>query len=317
VSTPSPVPTSSSVSSTGQSIIQFTLTAAQGSPQPIVFGDQSAPLAVSLMEIPARLSALGGVQNNAIHLFPGGYKTVQALGAFPHKLAWSGLLIGRNASARSFQLDTIRRSGVTAVLQAGPWKWQGLVTSYLADFLHQNYISYSMEFEPTVDLVSTQPASAPSVGSTMSNLLQQIQSNYASNVLLSAASQAAMLAFAGVAGPLVIAAASDTLSALTSTQVQQLQIAQSTLLGALAGDLVSSNGGTAAAALGAQAVVNGLVGSLLSNSIGTAVTLVNPNLAVVAAQYLGDASRWTDIATLNNLSDMEPSGIQSLLIPSL
>ena len=317
MSTPSPVPTSSSVGSTGQSIIQFTLTAAKGSPQSIVFGDQSAPLAVSLMEIPDRLRALGGVQNNAVHMFPGGYKTVQALGAFPHKLSWSGLLIGRHASARSFQLDTMRRSGVAAILQAGPWKWQGLVTSYLADFLHQNYISYSMEFEPTVDLVSTQPASAPSIGSTMANLVQQIQSNYATNVLLSAASQAAMLAFAGVAAPLALAAAADTLSALTSTQVQQLQLAQSTALGALAADIVSSNGGTAAAALGAQAAVNGLTASLLSKSIGTAVTLVNPNLAVVAAQYLGDASRWTDIASLNNLSDIEPSGIQSLFIPSI
>ena len=188
---PSAVPVSSTASG-AQSGITFTLSTAVGSPNPIVFGDQTSPLAVSELEIPARLASLGGVQRNAIHYFPGGYKTIQALGAFPHTLRWRGILLGGNAFPRSFQLDTMRRSGNTAYLTAGPWMWEGLVTSYLADVLHQNYISYEMEFEPTVDLTSTRPQSNVGSGPSMTQLLQQINSQYlASTSLLSLASQTA------------------------------------------------------------------------------------------------------------------------------
>ncbi len=311
---PSAVPVSSTASG-AQSGITFTLSTAVGSPNPIVFGDQTSPLAVSELEIPARLASLGGVQRNAIHYFPGGYKTIQALGAFPHTLRWRGILLGGNAFPRSFQLDTMRRSGNTAYLTAGPWMWEGLVTSYLADVLHQNYISYEMEFEPTVDLTSTRPQSNVGSGPSMTQLLQQINSQYlASTSLLSLASQTALQAFSNTVSSFVTQGANG--GSLSTSQLASIFKTQASVDTALNLDALSTNAQTAAEALGAQSAVSALVGGLSTTPVGTSVTLVNPNLVMVAAQYLGDGSRWQEIANLNGLGDIEPVGTYTLQIPS-
>jgi hypothetical protein len=305
------VPTISNANQAGT--ITFKLGKSVNDPNAIVFGDETNPLVGSLLEIPARVESLGGVQNHAIHMFPGGFKTVQALGAFPHTLQWDGLLLTGNASARSFQLDTWRRTGQTAYLALGPWLWRGIVTSYVASFMHQNYVRYQMSFEPTVDLTASPPKD-PFTGSSMNSLLQQINAQGAQTAL-SQASLNALVAFSqtvtsfvqqfGISGP------------LTTSQLFEVTQAQATVIGFLAADSASTNLATSLAAGNMTGVVNNLVAGLSTQSIQTTLTLINPNLATLASQYLGDASRWSDIAALNGLSDIEPAGLHTLSIPSL
>jgi uncharacterized protein YaaR (DUF327 family) len=310
---PGNVPTSSS-GTAGNVSITFTLGASPGDPNAIIFGDESNPLVGSLLEIPASLESLGGTQSHAIHLFPGGFKTVQALGAFPHALQWEGMLLTGNASARSFQLDTWRRNGQTAYLALGPWLWKGLVTSYEAPFRHQNLIHYRMSFEPTQDLSAAAPATT-AAGSSMNSLLQQINSQ-GSTSPLSSNSLNALVAFSQAVTSFVQQAIS-AITALTSAEQLVVSQAQSVVIAALNIDAASTNLATSIAAVNMQGVVNTLVAGILATQIQTTVTLINPNLATLAAQYLGDASRWEDIATLNGLSDLEPVGILTLSIPSI
>ncbi len=314
---PSAVPVSANVQSTGQGIITFSIGTSPSGPWLVTFGEKNTPLSVSPLEIPSRLSALGGVQNHAIHMFPGGYKTVQALGAFPHELRWRGILTGGNASPRSFEIDTLRRSGATGYIKLGPWLWKGLVTSYLADFLHQNYITYEMSFEPTADLTSTVAQVQQSASASMSSLLQQINSQYlASTSLLSLASQAALSTFANTVQAFVYQAATGQAS-LSSSDILSITEAQAGAQGALAVDAISSDPQVAAQALGAQGAANTLVAGLLTQQIQTSLQVVNPNLVSLAAQYLGDASRWQEIANLNGLTDIEPAGLYTLAIPTV
>lgn len=46
------------------------------------------------------------------------------------------------------------------------------------------------------------------------------------------------------------------------------------------------------------------------------VTVLNPNLYRLAAQYYGDATQWTVIAKANNLVDPYQSGFLTLIIPN-
>ncbi len=296
----------------GSSIV-FSLGASPNDPKAIIFGDETNPLVGSLLEIPGRLSSLGGMQKHAIHMFPGGFKTVQALGAFPHELEWGGILMTGNASARSFQIDTWRRNGQTAYLTLGPWLWKGLVTSYVADFMNQNYIRYQMSYEPTIDLTASVPSSS-FAGSSMNALLQQVNAQGAASAL-SQASLQALVEFSSVVTPFV--QQYGVSGPLTTSELLSITDAQASAVAALDSDQNSTNLTTALAAGNMLDVVDTIVAGLSTQETQTSLTLINPNLATLAAQYLGDASRWTDIANLNGLSDIEPNGLFTLQIPTL
>jgi nucleoid-associated protein YgaU len=46
------------------------------------------------------------------------------------------------------------------------------------------------------------------------------------------------------------------------------------------------------------------------------ITVVSTTLFQIACQYLGDATQWDRIATLNNISDPWLSGLTTLTLPS-
>lgn len=46
------------------------------------------------------------------------------------------------------------------------------------------------------------------------------------------------------------------------------------------------------------------------------VQAVNPNLFAVAVQYLGDASRWLEIARASGVTDPQPVGLFALTVPA-
>ena len=78
-------------------------------------------------EIPEDFGEIGGTQMLAVHDFPGGSRTIQALGAFPATVSWEGWLIGPSAAQRSYQLDRKRVNGVLCVLSFAAQNWSGYV----------------------------------------------------------------------------------------------------------------------------------------------------------------------------------------------
>jgi hypothetical protein len=48
----------------------------------------------------------------------------------------------------------------------------------------------------------------------------------------------------------------------------------------------------------------------------TTLQLINPNFPMLAAQYLGDATQWRDIAFFNGLTDPQPTGSFTIKIPN-
>jgi hypothetical protein len=63
----------------------------------------------------------------------------------------------------------------------------------------------------------------------------------------------------------------------------------------------------------------GAIGTLVGQPSYTkrVLRLVNPNLFLLAAQYLGDPRRWQDIAAASNLPpDPQPIGMYQIVIPS-
>jgi hypothetical protein len=316
MSTPTQVPVNTGGVSVSGSIT-FSLGTSLNDPNAIVFGEANTPTSVSALEIPKMLASLGGVQNHVVHEFPGGYKTVQAFGAFPHTLTWDGILLGGNAFARSFQLDTMRRTGTTAYLIYGPWRWEGLLTEYLADARHQNYVGYRCSFEPAVDLTAASQSAPPTLSTVQNNLTQLlngINQLYSSQTpVLSAGSQSALSAFVSAITPIVQALTGSGI--LTASQRLTVTEATAAANGALAIDAASANGQVSAVAAGALASVAAVSSGLTSPATQTTVTVINPNLVALAAQYLGDASRWSDIATANALLDVQPTGLFTLQIP--
>lgn len=56
-------------------------------------------------------------------------------------------------------------------------------------------------------------------------------------------------------------------------------------------------------------------GSIPSVTTNRVISVVGGNLFAIAAQYLGDATKWYQIAQANNLSDPMIVGVQTLTIP--
>lgn len=56
-------------------------------------------------------------------------------------------------------------------------------------------------------------------------------------------------------------------------------------------------------------------GSIPSVATNRVISVVGGNLFAIAAQYLGDATKWYQIAQANNLSDPMIVGVQTLTIP--
>lgn len=288
--------------------LPFTLGTSRTAPE-ITFGEVTSPI-----EIPPRLDALGGYHFNAQHDFPGGYRTLQALGPFPGPLLWSGWLLGGNAFNRSYGIDQIRKNGTTAYLNYGPWSWQGLVVKYLASVRHQNLVKYEIEFIPTLDLTQTAPPTAANSETLLNKLLSGISSAISSATGLSPATLTSVTGFVTTVGG-VLAVSGGSISGLSAAAIGSVSSAATAAQANLKVDAKSSNAATAAQASGLKGPVAAAAALLTQTPKQTVVRTVNPNLAVLAAQYLGDPSRWTDIATLNGFTDVTPKGIQEVAIP--
>ncbi len=99
------------------------------------------PVAFAGFELPSSLT-LGGRQRLAIHRLPGGLRIVDALGADPADLAWSGIFTGPDAPIRARALDTLRISGAAMPLAWDAFLYTVVIESFEADYRSPWWIPY-------------------------------------------------------------------------------------------------------------------------------------------------------------------------------
>ena len=149
------------------------------------------PVLLTSIEVPQSIDSLAAYQTVVVHDFPGGYRTIRNIGAFPKPLSWHGILSGPSAFDRGATLERLAVTGQTIVLSYGPITLQGQVVEFEMRPRQQFFIPYTIHFIPTLDLsgiISSpqQPPSADSQISQTQNNLSSQQSGTASTLPSSA-----------------------------------------------------------------------------------------------------------------------------------
>lgn len=291
------------------------------------------------LEIPASLP-FGGEQALVVHRLVGGTKVVDAMGASPRAVSWSGMFLGQTAADRARYLDTLRVQGLPLDLTWSSFKYQVVVRSFEADF-HRGYeIPYSITCEVVkdsttpvttlaasdVDRAITEDSSAASdlsddIGDdTLTTLMGGVTTSVGSVTSFAGASPSVI---AGVLQP--IAAAQARVATLVDSNSDVL--ASASAFGAVTpGASAMVNASALLAQVDASTVLANLhnldftLGRMTRNlqqvnASPRVVATAGGNLFRIAQQQYGDANAWATIATANGLTDPFVSGTAVLTIP--
>lgn len=108
---------------------------------PLVLGD----FIFQDMEIPEKISGLGGKQAAAKHKLIGGARVVDAMGPDDGDPEWSGRFRGELATPRAQQLDEMRRSGQQFALSFGSFFYQVMIEEFTFDYERAYQIIYKIK----------------------------------------------------------------------------------------------------------------------------------------------------------------------------
>lgn len=269
-------------------------------------------------EVPERFDSAGGKQETAAHEFPGGIKTLQALGPFPETLRWEGILIGGTQPplARSVQMDQVRRRGnICQCTYGGQYVWTGIVTRYKAVVHHQNLLYYTVDMDPATDDTSAVQGSTPTRQGLFSQWLSKFTSYAATALGLSPATVASIKEFLTTLDKALLPAA-GLLTAIDPTAVNSITAAAGGLSALLAAEGLSTNVTTASSAKALLSLLGTLTGLVTAvPGASTVINTVNPNLPKTASAYTGSAANFPSIGGLNGTLDTIIAGAKNLLIP--
>ena len=302
------------------------------------------------VEIPESIK-WGGQQRLAVHEMVGGARVIDAMGATPQDLSWSGVFVDVSLTAtdrlssaveRARFLDYLRIAGLPLNCSWGGLSYSVVIESFVADYRAFD-IPYTIScktIQDNVTAVSAQPADTPdqAISDDMANA-QTLTTNIADPTLtgLMGALQTAINAVSSFASA-SSAAINSVLVPIQAAQqqVQVLQVsASNTLLN------IASLGGVApynpvsvsVARLVDQGATMTQSNSLdqLSSALGrmshnvasaapganNTITVSGGTLYALAVKYYNDYSEWTTIAQANGLTDPVIVGTKTLVIPNL
>ena len=273
----------------------------------------------AFLEVPESIGPLAGAQVIEEHRYPGGIITHQSYGAFPDHIEWRGLLTGGSAFNRMQQVDQIRIAGREVILRYGPKNYLGRVSHFEPTPHHAFLIPYRLRFMPRIDISSQAPGFAvPTpeqlVGSLINGLATMLGGEPFGLPTSMVADVTSFLSIVGTA----LSIANGVVASISITATQSIA-AQSAAVTADAEALFGSTN--------PQVTFMARASAYYAQSISQAVTyptqqqvttlqLVNPNFPLLAAQYLGDATQWRDVAYFNGLTDPQPIGSFVIKIPS-
>lgn len=274
----------------------------------------------SALEIPQKFGPLGGKQAIVRHEFPGGVITQANLGAFPQPLKWEGILTGATAFARVGQIDRMRVLGADVTLRYGPFAWIGKIGAFLPTVQQQWLIPYEITFEPSADIsgnasTGAAPLSAELALSQQIGAVDDIEAGDDGLALPpTLAGPSAGLDSAVAAGLQngdgTVAGIPPAYAAGIAAAVASVQASSAPLIAGTDATLASP-----AIDLSARAAAVGVVVASPKAAVRY-LTLINPNLFALAGQYLGDPTKWGDIAAASGLSDPQPVGLFTITVPA-
>ncbi len=289
----------------------------------------------TMMEMPDSLAGIGGETSIAQHDFPGGTRTHQVFGAFPEAIKWRARFTTAQTLTRVALLRAKLGSTTEQILSWGDRSWAGRLVRFSPVARSTWLFDYECEFWARQDLSLKNGAAfitAQAQAAGQSAILQ-LQILSLTNLVSSAINGTLNLA---TLFPLVAPQLLGPVGSVVTTAGQALLNAGGLITAISAQDSLA----TLAATKGALAVATPLSQSSdptisspaadvaayvqsIQNLIATAapapqwtLNVINPNLPRLAAQYLGDATRWQEIGTLNGITDPQPTGqFSSLMIP--
>jgi hypothetical protein len=294
------------------------------------------------LEVPESI-ALGGSQRLAVHKYPGGARTVQAMGADHEPLQWSGLLLGGNALERAKYLDFLRVQGASLPLSFFDSTYTVVIANFR--FVVERYykVGYTISLEVVSDDSQPVQTIAPAGFDTaigadcdsmlgLGDLIGDGPLSGALDVLSSAVR--GVRSFATAASSTIqtvqgaIGAVSARVTSLTASVANTISAVTSPG-GVLPGVPLAQTISTVAAQVTATAQYPILqnIGSLatrMSRNVSMAqqgastrsVQVAGGTLFDIAAREYGDATRWIAIAQASGLTDAVISGVKTLQIPA-
>lgn len=294
-------------------------------------------------EVPERI-AIPGRQKTVLHQMIGGKRTVDVLGIEYDPLSWSGIITGSQSGDRVSALERMRDAGEQLTLTLDNYSFTVVITSFTPVY---EFI-YRRPFTIEVAIVSNN-ASPLKVDALTGALQGLIDSDIAKSLgladiidvdsvtsavttLQSAVKEVTDFAHATVEQVQSVVRPIVAAQVIIQQQIGQLESAANditTLGGLVPGNPISktisnllsqADQSTKIPALyNLQSVLGRLNKNVNSGQTADgvrSVTLSGGNLYQVASDQYGDASLWSSIASANNLTDPQLTGINTLTIPS-
>ncbi|QBR52709.1 hypothetical protein [Erwinia sp. QL-Z3] len=294
-------------------------------------------------EVPERI-AIPGRQKTVLHQMIGGKRTVDVLGIEYDPLSWSGIITGSQSGDRVSALERMRDAGEQLTLTLDNYSFTVVITSFTPVY---EFI-YRRPFTIEVAIVSNN-ASPLKVDALTGALQGLIDSDVGKSLGLadiinvdsvtsavttvkSAVKEVTDFAHATVEQVQSVVRPIVAAQVMIQQQIGQLESAANditTLGGLVPGNpisktisnlLLQADQSTKIPALyNLQNVLGRLNKNVNSGQTADgvrSVTLSGGNLYQVASDQYGDASLWSSIASANNLTDPQLTGINTLTIPS-
>ncbi|MDU5780770.1 MAG: hypothetical protein E6Z83_08160 [Pantoea sp.] len=294
-------------------------------------------------EVPERL-ALPGRQKTVLHQMVGGKRVIDVLGVEYDPLSWSGVITGSESGDRVKALERMRDAGEKLTLTLDSYSFTVVITSFtpVYEFIYRR--PYSIEVAIVANNASPLKVDAltgalqglldSDIGQALglSDIIDVSTVTSAVTTVQSAVKEVTDFAHATVEQVQAVVRPIIAAQTIVQQQISQLESAASqitTLGGLVPGNPIS----TTVSNLLSQADQSTRIPALYSlqnvlgrlnknvNSGQTAdgvrtVTLSGGNLYQVASDQYGDASLWSSIASANDLTDPQLSGINTLTIPA-
>lgn len=301
------------------------------------------------LEVPEAID-VGGKQQVVVHKLLGGFRVADVLGIDRDNLTWSGWMVGATAGDRVKVLEQIRDTGDPVTFTLGDRYFSVLVVYFKERFEHQYRRFYTIELLVIGSLDA--PITENALTGTLDSL---IKSDLAETLGLSDLLQSDTVtgAIDGVKSAISTVkdavgqvqdfanATVETVQSVIRPIVAAQQLVQSTIaqVGKSVADVTSLGGlipgnpiakatnnlmrqATAMTNLAPLYQMQGVLGRLQKNVLAgplangtTSVTTGNTSLQRLTAEQYGDQSRWTEVATINNISDPMIFGIQEVKFP--
>ncbi len=294
-------------------------------------------------EIPERLS-IPGRQKTVLHQMIGGKRVIDVLGVEYDAFSWSGIITGANSGDRVTALEGMRDAGKPLTMTLDSYSFTVIITSFTPQYEYVYRRPYSIEVAIIARNDSPLKVDAltgsldalvnSDVGKALdlSSVVNVSSVTSAVTAVQSAVSQVSDFAHATVDTVQTIVRPIVAAQTLVSQSISSLESSASditTLGGLVPGNPISktiSNLLTQAdqvtkipALYNMQSVLSRLNKNVQSGQTADGVreiTLSGGNLYQVAADQYGDASLWGSLASANNITDPQLTGINTIIVPS-